>query len=90
MAASATVKSLDIEFADDNGDEYAQQWAEIERLPTFERLRSSFLDDKGKKMMIDVTKLEAVERLAFIEKLIKRVEDDNLRLLQKIRDRIDK
>ncbi|KAJ4706396.1 Pleiotropic drug resistance protein [Melia azedarach] len=90
MAASATVKSLDIEFADDNGEEYAQQWAEIERLPTFERLRSSFLDDKGKKMMIDVTKLEAVERLAFIEKLIKRVEDDNLRLLQKIRDRIDK
>ncbi|KAJ4721526.1 Pleiotropic drug resistance ABC transporter [Melia azedarach] len=91
------VNPLEIDLADNS--EYASQWAEIERLPTFERLKSSLFDkndddrnateDKGKKM-IDVTKLEALERHTFIEKLIKHVKDDNLCLLWKIRDRIDK
>lgn len=73
--------------------EYALQYAEIERLQTFDRLRSSFFDaggDDRRKKIMDVTKLEAVERHAFIEKLIKNVENDNLQLLQKIRNRIDK
>ncbi|KAJ4721728.1 Pleiotropic drug resistance ABC transporter [Melia azedarach] len=83
----------------DNSELYASQWAEIERLPTINRLRSSLFDkdddernavDDSRKKMIDVTKLEALERHTFIDKLIKHVEDDNLRLLQKIRDRIDK
>lgn len=39
---------------------------------------------------IDVTKLAAAERQAFIDKLIKQTENDNIRLLQKIRIRIDK
>lgn len=86
-----------------NGDanaEYAIQWAEIERLPTFERLRSSLfdkdddnaggVDSKEKRVVADVTKLGALERHVFIGKLIKHIEDDNLRLLQKIRNRIDK
>ncbi|XP_041019937.1 pleiotropic drug resistance protein 3-like [Juglans microcarpa x Juglans regia] len=85
-----------------NGDanaEYAIQWAEIERLPTFERIRSSLfdkdddnaggVDSKDKRVVADVTKLGALERHVFIEKLIKHIEDDNLRLLQKIRNRID-
>lgn len=46
-------------------------------------------DDKGKKI-IDVTKVGPVERNAFIENLIKHIENDNLRLLEKIRDRLDK
>ncbi|XP_038702837.1 pleiotropic drug resistance protein 3-like isoform X2 [Tripterygium wilfordii] len=83
---------------DDVGDEYAFQWAAIERLPTFERLKSSLFDeeddtkpakDKGKRV-IDVTKLGALERHMFIKKLIKHIEKDNLQLLQKIRSRIDK
>ncbi|KAI8531784.1 hypothetical protein RHMOL_Rhmol11G0162400 [Rhododendron molle] len=78
-------------------DECASQWAEIDRLPTFERLRSSLFDENnGNKVdnqgnrVIDVTKLGAPERHMFVEKLIKHVEDDNLRLLQKMRRRIDK
>ncbi|KAE9446705.1 hypothetical protein C3L33_21392, partial [Rhododendron williamsianum] len=78
-------------------DECSSQWAEIDRLPTFERLRSSLFDENnGKKVdnrgkrVIDVTKLGAPERHMFVEKLIKHVEDDNLRLLQKMRRRIDK
>jgi hypothetical protein len=47
------------------------------------------INNKG-KMVIDVTKLETLERHMFIEKLIKHIEHDNLRLLQKIRNRIDK
>ncbi|XP_050273497.1 pleiotropic drug resistance protein 3-like [Quercus robur] len=78
---------------------YALQWAAIERLPTFERLRSSLFDEDGddvgatdtkEKKVIDVTKLGAQERHVFIEKLIKHIEHDNLRLLRKIRNRIDK
>ncbi|OVA16669.1 ABC transporter-like [Macleaya cordata] len=80
---------------DDDNENTALQWAAIERLPTFRKLRSSLFDDsnggdvKGKRM-IDVTKLGPVERHLFIEKLIKHIENDNLRLLQNLRERIDK
>ncbi|KAJ0078863.1 hypothetical protein Patl1_23801 [Pistacia atlantica] len=77
--------------------EIAQQWAAIERLPTFDRLKSSLFDkeEEGKvvggegKRVVDVTKLGPVERRAFIEKLIKHIEHDNLKLLKKIRERIE-
>ncbi len=84
-----------------NGDvdaEIALQWAAIERLPTFERLRSSLFDEHGdvgdtdnkEKRVTDVTKLGAEERHLFIERLIKHIEHDNLGLLRKIRNRIDR
>ncbi|XP_062144197.1 pleiotropic drug resistance protein 3-like [Alnus glutinosa] len=80
----------------DDADQDALQWAAIERLPTFERLRSSSFDkdhvdanNKGKQVL-DVSKLGDVERHVVIEKLIKHIEHDNLLLLQKIRNRIDK
>lgn len=47
------------------------------------------VDENGKRV-VDVTKLRARERRVFIEKLIKCIESDNLRLLKKIRKRIDK
>ncbi|MCD7449972.1 drug-responsive transcription factor pdr3 [Datura stramonium] len=72
-------------------------WAAIERLPTFDRLRSSVFEEINghetnvkKKRVTDVTKLGAVERHVFIEKMIKHIEHDNLQLLHKIRKRIDK
>ncbi|CAH8313801.1 unnamed protein product [Eruca vesicaria subsp. sativa] len=80
----------------DNNDEYALLWAEIERLPTVKRMRSSLIDDgdeskteKGKRV-VDVTKLGAMERHLMIEKLIQHIENDNLKLLKKIRKRIDR
>ncbi|XP_058191660.1 pleiotropic drug resistance protein 3-like isoform X2 [Rhododendron vialii] len=82
---------------DDVDDECALQWAEIDRLPTFERLRSSLFDDSDgnkvdvpRKRIVDVTTLGALERHMFVEKLIKHIENDNLRLLQKMRSKIDK
>ncbi|PWA38564.1 AAA+ ATPase domain-containing protein [Artemisia annua] len=78
-------------------DENVLQWAAINRMSTFERLRSSLFDEdkgdgeavKGKKV-VDVTKLLAPERHKFINKLIKHIEKDNLQLLQKLRKRTDK
>jgi hypothetical protein len=80
---------------DADADQYALQWAAIERLPTLSSLFDKDDDDAGGtdnrgKQVIDVTKLGALERHVFIEKLIKHIENDNLRLLRKIRNRIDK
>uniref|UniRef100_A0A2N9EIA3 ABC transporter domain-containing protein n=1 Tax=Fagus sylvatica TaxID=28930 RepID=A0A2N9EIA3_FAGSY len=94
--SSSAVKS---EHDIDDHDEYELQWASVQRLPTFERITSALFDvyggtgadeDAKGKHMVDVTKLGAQERHIFIEKLIKQIESDNLRLLQKLRRRIDK
>ena len=96
---TASFRSSTASLRDDDAvDEQDLQWAEIERLPTFERLRSSLFDeyddgsrvDGAGRQVVDVTKIGASERRMFIEKLIKHIENDNLRLLQKIRKRIDK
>ncbi|KAI9156895.1 hypothetical protein LWI28_013751 [Acer negundo] len=77
-----------------------QLWAAIERLPTFTRLRTSLVDHKilndrkreeaAGKTLIDITKLRALERRVLVEKLVKKIEDDNLLLLQKLKQRIQK
>lgn len=84
-------------------EELRLRWAAIEKLPTFKRIKTSVLDiehgtveteSDGKesdgKKVTDVTKLGAVDKHLFIEKLIKHIEHDNLRLLQKLRERIDR
>ncbi|KAJ0079068.1 hypothetical protein Patl1_24549 [Pistacia atlantica] len=61
--------------------EIAQQWAAIERLPTFERLKSPLFDKEGEgnvvdgegKRVVDIMKLCLVGRRVFIEKLIKHI-----------------
>ncbi|KAF9592637.1 hypothetical protein IFM89_016294 [Coptis chinensis] len=95
---TSSFRSVSTVGDDDDDDESALQWHAIERLPTFEKLRSSLTDiyDAGDgtkvegKRVTDVTKLGPVERRVFIEKLIKHIERDNLRLLQKLRRRVDK
>ena len=91
----STVKS---EHGRDADDEDVLQWVGVERLPTFERITTALFekqdctagngDVKGKGI-INVAKLGAQERHMFIEKLIKHIENDNLRLLHKLRKRID-
>ena len=76
-----------------------QYWAKIERLPTSKRVNKSLVDrkllndSKEKKAgmrMVDVTKLGAVEKHMFIDELLKEIEEDNLRLLKKQKERIDR
>ena len=96
--------ALSFEIVTDSVQEEDEEWqlrgAEIEKLPTFKRLRTSLSDDKHDsetskresegKRMVDVTKLSALERSLIIQRLIKRVENDNLQLLQKLRERTDR
>lgn len=82
------------ESVKEEDEEHELLWAAIERLPTLKRLRTSVLSDdhlefEGKRL-VDVTKLEALERQMLVEKLIKNIEQDNLRLLRKLRERIDR
>jgi hypothetical protein len=87
------------EHVRDADDEDMLQWAAVERLPTFERITTALFeqqdctaangDAKGKKI-VNVSKLGAQERHVFIEKLIKHIENDNLRLLRRLKQRIDK
>lgn len=90
---------IDMSVEERLDDEVELQWAAIERLPTYRRLRTSLFDDDkflGKtsgsegRRAVDVTKLGGLERHLFVENLLKKVEDDNLRLLQKLRERIDR
>lgn len=79
---------------EDEGGEYEMQWAALQRLPTFERTNTALFDEKegdatGKRV-VNITKLGPQERHMFIDKLIKHIENDNLRLLHRIRKRIDK
>lgn len=78
-------------FKQKNDNEFELKWAAIERLPTFQQLRTSIIDGievEGKKSVIDVAKLGALERHVFIEKLLENIEEDNRRLLQKLKERI--
>ncbi|TYG75927.1 hypothetical protein ES288_D03G072100v1 [Gossypium darwinii] len=98
----SSFRSRTSSFRDGDHSEYELQWAEVQRLPTFERISTALFDDeeengtsgsgnyvKGKRV-VNVTKLGADERHVFIEKLIKQIEHDNLGLLKKLRHRIDK
>ncbi|KAK7388064.1 hypothetical protein VNO78_22868 [Psophocarpus tetragonolobus] len=81
--------------------ELQSKWAAIEKLPTFKRIKTSFVDvsqeesgssskEADGKRVVDVTKLGAVEKRLFIDRLIKHIENDNLQLLQKLRERMDR
>ncbi|CAI8611938.1 unnamed protein product [Vicia faba] len=84
-------------------DEEALKWAAIEKLPTYDRLRTSILQTYGEEYTgdddhpnivqhkeVDVRKLDGNERQKFIDKIFKVAEEDNEKYLQKFRNRIDK
>ncbi|KAL6966392.1 drug-responsive transcription factor pdr3, partial [Sarracenia purpurea var. burkii] len=86
---ASSSRSIGLDSTREGNEEEELQWAAIQRLPTFKRLRTSLFDLEGKRVMTDVTELPALERHLFIEKIIKNIEKDNLRFLQKLRERID-
>ncbi|GMI77982.1 Arabidopsis thaliana ATP-binding cassette G36, PLEIOTROPIC DRUG RESISTANCE 8 [Hibiscus trionum] len=80
-------------------DEEALKWAAIEKLPTYDRLRTSimqsFVDNEliGNKVehrAVDVRNLDINDRQKFIDMLFKVAEEDNEKFLKKFRNRIDK
>ncbi|KAI0528844.1 hypothetical protein KFK09_001387 [Dendrobium nobile] len=84
--------TIENDLGDHNDEELQLQWGAIERLPTRRRLRLSLLKlpdgEHGSMRVVDVTQIEAVERHLFIENLVKNVEEDNQKLLKKLRERI--
>ncbi|PNX89725.1 ABC transporter G family member 36-like protein [Trifolium pratense] len=83
-------------------DEEALKWAAIEKLPTYDRLRTSILQtyaeeygdqdhpNRVQHKEVDVRKLDVNERQKFIDKIFKVAEEDNEKYLSKFRNRIDK
>ncbi|KAF1002269.1 hypothetical protein AG4045_002333 [Apium graveolens] len=82
--------------ADD--DEEALRWAALEKLPTYDRLRTTIMknynaDSRNQDAFhkeVDVRKLGVDDKQQFIDKLFKVAEEDNERFLMKLRDRVDK
>lgn len=76
-------------------DEEELKWAAIERLPTYDRLKKGMLKqvlDNGTVGYeeIDLTNLGVQDKQHLMEKILKVVEEDNERLLYRIRDRTDR
>ncbi|KAL0907286.1 hypothetical protein M5K25_021686 [Dendrobium thyrsiflorum] len=82
----AEVKQNKQEEVEEKAETEMQQWAAIERLPTVKRLKYSLFNQR----IVNVAELGAVERHRFIDDLIKNVEEDNRRLLEKIIERMNK
>ncbi|GLT76272.1 hypothetical protein SLA2020_479420 [Shorea laevis] len=77
-------------------EEEELQWAAIERLPTYDRLRKGMLIrqvlDDGRVIHDegDVTKLGMQDKKVLMDRILKVVEEDNGIFLQKLRDRTDR
>ncbi|PKA64631.1 Pleiotropic drug resistance protein 12 [Apostasia shenzhenica] len=84
-------------------EEEALQWAALEKLPTYNRLRTgilrkdleSFVTGEGARkhfrfQEVDVTKMGTSQRQELIDRIFKIADDDNATFLRKLRDRIDK
>ncbi|KAF8397869.1 hypothetical protein HHK36_016794 [Tetracentron sinense] len=76
-------------------DEEELRWAAIERLPTYDRMRKGILNqvlDNGRivRNEVDVTNLGVQDKKQLMESILKVVEDDNEKLLHRLRDRTDR
>lgn len=77
-------------------DEEALKWAAIEKLPTYNRLRTSFMNTLsenellGNNKLIDVRKLDINEKQLFIDRFLKDAEEDNEKFLRKFRERLNR
>lgn len=80
-------------------DEEALKWAAIEKLPTYDRLRTSIIqsyaenEPQGNELLhkeVDVRKLDVDERQKFIDRIFRVAEEDNEKFLTKFRNRVEK
>ncbi|KAK4725678.1 hypothetical protein R3W88_030595 [Solanum pinnatisectum] len=75
----------------DEDDEEALKWAALEKLPTFDRLRKGLLfGSQGVSAEIDIHDIGFQERNKLLERLVKVADEDNEKLLLKLRQRIDR
>ncbi|XP_076904317.1 ABC transporter G family member 35-like [Bidens hawaiensis] len=80
-------------------DEEALRWAALEKLPTYNRLRTTIFNSyiaadqphmTTEQMLLDVRSLDPKAQQGIIDKIFKVAEEDNEFFLRKFRDRVDK
>jgi len=73
-------------------DEEALKWAAVERLPTYDRVRTSVFYDKatGGVKQVDVRQMSPLETTELLDKLMAEAQDENNLFLLKMRKRLDK
>ncbi|XP_058226805.1 pleiotropic drug resistance protein 1-like [Rhododendron vialii] len=73
-------------------DEEDLKWASLEKLPTFDRLRKGLLKESlgATNELVDVENLGFQERKNLIERLVRIADEDNEKLLLKLKGRIDR
>ncbi|KAK1434148.1 hypothetical protein QVD17_11066 [Tagetes erecta] len=80
-------------------DEEALRWAALEKLPTYNRLRTTIFKSYApadqqqmptEQMLLDVRDLDPQARQTFIDNIFKVAEEDNEIFLRKFKDRVDK
>eukprot|EP00253_Pinus_taeda_P036218 PITA_36218 len=75
-------------------DEEALKWAVLEKLPTYERLRTAILANVNDKKVVgvdqvDVRGIDPENRQQLMERLVKVADEDNEHFLHRLRKRID-
>jgi hypothetical protein len=74
-----------------SNDEDELRWAALEKLPTFNRLRTSVLTkDSGSARQVDVQDLSTGDFAHLVEKFHRSTDDENQQLLVKLRQRLDR
>jgi hypothetical protein len=86
---------------DDGDDEENLRWAALEKLPTYDRMRRGIIrraldlddDTSSNKQVsadeVDIANLDPRAARELMERVFKAVQDDNERLLRRLRDRLD-
>ncbi|OQU78700.1 hypothetical protein SORBI_3008G033700 [Sorghum bicolor] len=82
--------SFSLNNEQEKDDEVELRWAAVERLPTMDRLHTSLQLHAEEQQVVDVRRLGAAERRMVVDTLIANIHRDNLRLLRKQRQRMDR
>lgn len=74
----------------DTDDQQELEWAALEKLPTYHRIRTAILDDEsqGNRVTSDVRRLGKGQRTNLVEKALATNEQDNERFLLKVKERL--
>jgi hypothetical protein len=72
-------------------NEAARLWAAIERSPTYSRMRKGILaGDDGHVRQVDVRRIGRQEVKNLVDRLVSTADEDNSRLLLRIRERMQR
>lgn len=92
QAFSRSSSSHEEEDVDINNKYEAPKWTELQRLPTFNRLKKGFLVtcSSGEAREVDVRNLAFLERKELVDRLVGEDEDDHSEFLFKLKNRFDR